>query len=288
MFTFDARNATLASEDEESGYEPEIREQWRTNRLVILGELAGQFGSQDLAQKVSDFRALGSMPFSVSALHNTFLRQIRDAFTGGAYYPALVGAGALGERILNQLIIVLRSDYQDHPATTPEIAGWKSFTNWKQCIAALAEWGVFTDELVENYRKLNQLRNRAVHYNAGLDNTDARDAALKAILAVQDIIAEMFQALGGPPRFIAGTSGHAFISSDAEKQPLIRRFYLPSSVLVSPTFKMEFSRPSPDTLAVQVFDDETYHHRFLTLTDEEFAHHRTDPERFQLATPASD
>ncbi|MGW6621930.1 hypothetical protein ACWF99_11890 [Nocardia sp. NPDC055002] len=127
-----------------------------------------------------------------------------------------------------------------------------------------------------------------MHYNAGLDNTDARDAALKAILAVQDIIAEIFPALGGPPRFVAGTSGHALISSDAEKQPLIRRFYLPSSVLVSPTFKMEFSRFSPDTLAVQVFDDETYHDSFPTLTDEEFAHHRTDPEHFQLATPASE
>ena len=286
MVTFDARNASLNTADEEDDYEPDIREQWRQNRLAIIGELAGEFGADDLARKVTDYRALGNMPFSVIALHNTFLKQIRDAFTGGGYYPALVGAGALGERILNQLIIVLREDYHGHSATTPAIAEGKSFTNWRQCIEALAAWRVLTDDLAVKFRSLARLRHRAVHYNPGLDNSDARDDALDATLAVQDIVAELFQPLGGPPRFIAGTSGHTYLSTEAESQPLIRRFFLPSSVLVSPRFKMELIPQGRNSFAVQVFDDRSYQDRYPTLADAEFAEHCNDPGIFwpELAT----
>lgn len=284
MFSFDARSNSLDTENEEGEYEPLIREQWRLNRLQIVGGLASEFGTDNLARKVTDFRALGAMPFSVIGLHNLFLRQIRDSFSTGAYYPALVGAGALGERILNQLIIALREHYLDHPSTTAEIAVDKSFTNWKKCINALEGWGVVSGELARRYKRLSRLRHRAVHYNTALDQTDARTDALEAIMYLQDIVAELFQPLGGPPRFIAGTSGHTFLSSDAETQPLIRTFFISSSVLVSPRFEMEFDSESPGMLSVRVFDDEKYGDRYPNLSDTEFANHRNDPTRFWPGT----
>jgi hypothetical protein len=275
-FTFDTRNRFLDSEDQECDWEPEIREQWRLGRRQITVGLVNQLGAGNFDSKFADYRALGVSPLSVVALHNLFLDQIRNAFAAGAYYPALVGSGALGERLLNQLVIVLRGDYQDHPATTPEIASRKSFAKWGQCTEALAGWRVLSDELVDDFSRLERLRHRAVHYNAGLDNTDAREAAITAVHLVQAIIEKLFPPLGGPPRFIEGTTGHTFLSLDSETQPLVRHFYLPASVLVSPRFEMRPMQREDGSPWFDVHDDGGYQARYPTLDDAEFAKHRND------------
>lgn len=280
LFTFDTRNHFLNSEDKEHEWEPDIREQWRGNRRQVTVGLVNEFGSVAFETKFNDYRALGVAPMSVAALHNLFMAQIRSAFVAGAYYPALVGAGALGERMLNQLVVVLRDDYGEHPATTEEIAAWKSFTKWSQCTQALAGWGVLSEELVDRFAQLEKLRHRAVHYNRGLDNTDARDAAIAAIQLIQDIIQELFPPLGGPPRFIEGTTGHTYLSLDAEAQPLIRHFYLPASVLVSPRFEMRSVQLEDGSPWFEVHDDGDYQLRYPTLSDAEFVEHCNDIERF--------
>ncbi|BBY67763.1 hypothetical protein MHEL_60060 [Mycolicibacterium helvum] len=280
-YTFDTRN-TLMDHEEEYGasWEPDIRAQWRQNLRQFTVELIHEFGAADFEAKFTDYRALGAKPMSVVALHNVFLAQIRTAFAAGAYYPALVGASALGERILNQLVVVLRNDYRGHPATTDEIAGWRSFTKWGQCTDALAGWGVLSDELVDQFTRLGKLRHRAVHYNPGLDNTDARDPAIDAVRLIQDIIRELFPPFGGPPRFIEGTTGQSFLSSNAETQPLIRRFYLPACVLVSPRYEMRPMRREDGRPWFDVYDDGDYQIRYPTLTDAEYADHCNDIARF--------
>lgn len=280
LFTFDTRNHFLDFEDKEHEWEPDIREQRQGNRRQITVGLVNEYGPVDFETKFNDYRALGVAPMSVAALHNLFMAQIRSAFVAGAYYPALVGAGALGERMLNQLVVVLRGDYQDHPATTPEIASWKSFTKWGQCTEALAGWGVLSDELVGQFTGLEKLRHRAVHYNRGLDNTDGRDAAIAAIRVMQDIIQELFPPLGGPPRFIEGTTGHTYLSLDAETQPFIKHFYLPASVLVSPRFEMRPMRREDGSPWFDVYDDGEYQARYPTLSDTGFAEHCNDIGRY--------
>jgi hypothetical protein len=280
LFTFDTRNHFLDSEDKEHEWEPDIREQWRANRRQVTVGLVNQFGVVDFDTKFNDYRAVGVAPMSVVGLHNVFLAQIRSAFVAGSYYPALVGASALGERMLNQLVIVLRDDYQDHPATTPEIATRKSFTKWGQCTEALAGWGVLSDDLVDDFAQLGKLRHRAVHYNPGLDNTDARDAALTAVRLMQDIIEKLFKPLGGPPRFIDGTTGHTYLSLEAETNPFIRYFYLPASVLVSPRFEMRPIQREDGSMWFDVHDDGEYQVTYSTLDDAEFAKHCNDISRF--------
>jgi hypothetical protein len=280
LFTFDTRNHFLDSEDKEHEWEPDIRKQWQANRRQVTVGLVNEFGPVDFETKFTDYRALGVAPMSVAALHNVFMAQIRTAFVAGAYYPALVAAGALGERMLNQLVVLLRDDYEGHPATTDEIASWRSFTKWSQCTDALAGWGVLSDELVDQFTELGKLRHRAVHYNRVLDNTDARDAAAAAIRLIQDIIQELFPPLGAPPRFIDGTTGHTYLSLAAEKQPLIKHFYLPASVLVSPRFEMLPMRTEDGRPWFDVHDDADYHARYPTLTDAEFVEHCNDMGRF--------
>ncbi|WP_124707042.1 hypothetical protein [Gordonia insulae] len=244
-----------------------------------------EYGHWHREQKLQNYRSIDAAPFSIVALHNTFLDQIRRSFVAGAYFPALVGACALGERVLNQLVIELRDEYSDHQATTPKlhengIMKNRALTNWKDCRSALVNWGVISDIVSQEFAELFQLRSRAIHYNRNLDGSDARELALAAVLHIQKVIESQFAPLGGPPRFIEGISGNSFLSTEAEQQPFIRRFFLPSCVLVSPRFEMRHTTDDEGSSWFEVYDDESYQDEYPTLTDEEFASHRSDPARY--------
>lgn len=269
--SFDTRAHVLNTAIEDT-WESEIQQQWRNNRHAVRQGLIHEFGNADHERKISDFAALGTAPWSIVDLHNEFIAQIRAAFTIGAYYPALVASGALGERILNQLIVRLRDDYASHPATV-NVADARSFSNWRTCITALEAWGVLDREMAEKFGKLNHMRNRAIHYGEHLNNSDARQDALASVLLIQDIVERLFAPIGGPPIFISGTKGHSFIGRVSEDIPLVKEFYLPACVLVSPKFEM---RPTVHGW-FEVFDDDTYQDRFSELSDEEFTGHYNSP-----------
>jgi hypothetical protein len=270
--SFDTR-AHVLTDEIKSDWEPEVIAQHEENRRQIRMGLIHEFGNAEHERKIADFGALGAAPWSVIDRHNLFMRQIRDAFAFGAYYPALVGACALGERLLNELVIRLRGEYSSHPATA-KVATQRTFNDWILCIEALFKWGVLDDPLATKLNNLRKFRNRSVHYGAHLIESDARDDALHAVLLIQEVIEGLFKPHGGPPRFIAGTSGHTFLSLRAESEPFTREFLLPASILVSPNFEMRWN---VDKGWFDVFDDENYQDEFSTLTDEEFADHRRSP-----------
>ncbi len=83
---------------------------------------------------------------------------------GCAYYPALLGAVGLGERILNQVILERRDALADHPATKP-VATNKAFDDWKPMIRVLKTWQVLPDDVATNFERLRRLRHDAVHRN---------------------------------------------------------------------------------------------------------------------------
>lgn len=126
----------MLSVEIEPDWDPAIREQWITNQRRGREVLLHEFGVLDGERKIADYIALGASPFSVMALHNLHLAQVRSAFTLGAYYPALVGAGSLGERLLNHLILALCNDYADNPATS-RVATTESIADWRRAIGAL-------------------------------------------------------------------------------------------------------------------------------------------------------
>lgn len=271
---FNTQALTL-TEEINPEWAPAIVAQHEENRRQARMSVIHEFGNADHERKIQDYGELGRAPWTVLDQHNVFLAQVRDSFTLGAYYPALVGACALGERLLNELVILLRDSYTSHPAAVP-VKTQKTFTDWVPCIKALFEWGVLDDSVASKLYEMRKLRNRSVHYGKHLAGSDARDDAIRAVHLVQEIVEDLFAPHGGPPRFIAGVSGHSFLALEAEDQPFIREFILPASLLVSPNFVMEFNRA---TGWFDVFDDDAYHDEFPTLSDAEFADHRMHPRR---------
>lgn len=253
-----------------------VREQWLATRRGIRTGLIHEYGNEDHERKIDDFTAIGIAPWTIRDEHNVFLQQVRAAFTLGTYYPALVGACALGERLLNELILRMRDDYADHPSTC-RIKDQASIGNWSACISVLVDWGVLDEQTATTFNDLRKLRNKSIHYGKHLSGTDAREDALAAVTSVQSVIAALFPPHGGPPKFIEGTEGHTFLTLASENEPLVKRFYVPACVLVSPNFEM---RPTLGSeVRAVVFDDEGYQDEFPVLSDMQYAEHRREPRR---------
>jgi hypothetical protein len=257
---FDTR-ATLLSMVIQDSWENRVKAQWHETKRQIAEEIAAEFGPIGLQQKLQNLIDLEAAPMSIVAFHNRFLRQARSAFVACAYYPALTAACALGERILNQLVLKLR----EHFRATPEykkVHGKDSFDHWRTAIGVLDSWSILRPEVAERFRELATLRNRALHYTPGLDLSD-REIALKALKLLQQIIEGQFGAFGLHPWFIRGANGASFLRSDSVSKPFIREIYLPNCALVGPHHRLE-----RDGDAWAVID--TYPYEDRELTDEEF------------------
>lgn len=274
--SFDTRPMLLATVVEDA-WEPNIKAQWASNQANVREWLIHEFGAENYEQKIQNLIDLGTAPWSVVALHNVYLKQIRDAFVAMDYYPALLGACGLGERILNQLVLTLRDDYKDHAATR-HVANKQALDDWKKCVRTLQDWGIFDDETARQYLKLMAMRHAAIHYRSDLDSEDAREAALAAVKQLCDLVQRIFVPIGESPHYFSGPIGRSYVRREAEEEPFVRHFILPACVLVSPVFRFVSNGATLD-----VYDDPDYGVDQRELSDGEFA----DPARAapQVAYP---
>lgn len=134
----DTRANVLAVEVEDDWDKP-IKAQWLQNKEEIKRGLLFEYGFEDATTKLENFMDLGLKPFSVVAYHNRFADQARRAFVVGAYYPALTGACALGERILNHLVLNLRGEFKGTPEYK-KVYRKDSLDNWDLAIDTLEAW----------------------------------------------------------------------------------------------------------------------------------------------------
>ena len=226
-----------------------IKDQWEDNvkkmhiesQKKIIEGLKLQYGKHNFDQTLLNFQDLQAKPFSIIAYHNKFLDQIRNSFVIGGYYPALTGACALGERILNYLIISLRNYYKNTPQYK-KVYRKKSFDNWKTAIDTLGEWKILLQEVIIKYEELSQKRNKAIHFNHNTEFED-RNQSLEAILLLQDIIMIQFSTFGKKDWFF-NVPGEFYIKKEWESNPFIKHIFIPNSVLVGPYHRVTSVMPN--------------------------------------------
>jgi hypothetical protein len=260
-YTMDFDTRAHVFEEPGEGWAEEARRLHLENRERAKAGLAREFGADYLDEKVANFVAIGFKPFSVLAHHNQFFDQARRAFVTGAYYPALVSACALGERIVNHLILDLRDSYK-HTAEYKRVYRKESFDNWQIPIDTLEAWNVLLPKAAAEFRALMELRHRSIHFNVGTYIT-LREDALAAIHHMREIIDQQFTAFGSRPWFIMGTRGHIFIKREWEENPFIKTYYLPTCPFVGPYFAISFDQ------GLRFHDHPDYGNG--DWTDEEFA-----------------
>lgn len=260
FFDFDTRARTLI-EPINDEWEEKIKKQHHENRENVINSLIYEYGELDKEQKIKNFAALDSKPFSILAFHNRFFSQIRNSFVIGSYYPALTGACALGERILNYLLLVLRDDYK---GTTEykKVYRKESFDDWSIPISTLESWEVLLPDVIENFYKLKEMRNKAIHFRPEIDKND-RELALEAINCMKAIIGSQFSSWGPQPWFITAITGELYLKKSWEEKPFIKKIYLPNCALVGPKHKIKAITP-------KVIIDDNFKYESNQISDEDF------------------
>lgn len=252
-------------------WSPEAIANHQDNLIKIATGLVSEFGGYDIQQKIINFRDIGPSPISVQAFHNKFQQQIRTAFIQGSYYPALTGVCALGERILNHLILKLR-DHFKNSKQYKQIYDKDSFQDWTQAIDLLTEWEVLLPDVATSYYELRTVRNNAIHFQPEIDQND-RELALEAIRLLTEIIAEQFSSLGTgtQPWFITGIRGASFIKKEAENWPFVNLIFIKTGncAPVSPFHKLNIQTDENGHLLWVVHDEP--HDDETEISDEEFA-----------------
>ena len=182
-------------------------------------------------------RDLGPKGLSLISHHNFMHQQSRSAFVVGAYYPALVAACALGERILNHLILDLRENFKSSRHYS-KVRTKSSIADWTRSIDMLSDWKILLPEAAENCRELEVLRHRSVHFNMETYE-NLREDALSALTLIGNIISNQFGYFGAQPWFIEGTPGAQFIRRDYETHAFVRTYLIPVSAFVGVNYGME-------------------------------------------------
>lgn len=235
------------------------------NQERLITQLRAEFGELDFDTKLAYFKELGTKPLSVVAFHNRFLVQARQAFVHALYYPALTSACALGERILNHLIIGLRDSYKSHPLYK-KIYRKDSFDSWPDAIDMLNAWGVLTPDASASFLLLNEKRNNALHFNQETEIND-RKLALEAIKNVEEIVSHQFSRFGLLP-WLLPAPGACYIKKEYEQSPFVQMVYLPNCAYLS--YKHVVISASPWIL--QDYDD----YPNYEVSDEEYLRLRSE------------
>lgn len=250
-------------------WDERVKEQHQAAHRGIREGLIHTYGADGYEQKIQNFIDLDVAPSSVQSVHNELLAQIRSSFTLGAYYPALVGAGALGERLLNEMFLRLRKYFLHHPATQ-RVRSNSSIDDWRKLIAILGAWKIFDDDVSDEFDALRRLRNTSVHFGLpNLHETGGRTEALEAIQHLQKIISKLFPAVETSPFFIPNTQGAFYIRRDAEDLPFVKEFLIPASVLVTP--ENEYENYGTDVMAVLDNVEFSNEYGLSDLDDESFS-----------------
>lgn len=270
-FDFDARVHALTL-DVQDHWEDSVKESHRASREQTERGLIRQFGEEAAERKRQNFIDLGAKPLSILAFHNRFFEQVRVAFVMGAYYPALTGACALGERILNHLVLALRDAFK-HTAQYKHIYRKGSFDNWELAIDTLQAWDILLPEVVAEFRTLRDRRNDAVHFRPDVDQND-RALALAAIGCLGRILAAQFSAFGRRPWLITCVPGESYVKRAWESRPFISKVYLPNCAELGPDHIVESLMPW------RIRDAAEYDTR--EVTDDEFCELRIAGQRKQF------
>ncbi len=260
-YELDTRANVLSMEISDDWEESNIT-LWKANKRSIREGLIFQYGTSSYEEKIKDFMDMGSKPISVIAFHNEFFDQIRSAFVVSAYYPALTAACALGERILNQLIIHLRDEFKDTPQYK-RVYKKNSFDDWNLAIKTLEEWDVLLPDVAVALRSLKEIRHRSIHFDPEVES-NTREKALDAILKLSEIIQGQFSIFGSQPWFIPGTKVSFFIKKAYEKDPFVKNIILPCCSLVGHMFRLE--REGYGWLVI-----DTYEYEEKGISDDVFA-----------------
>ncbi|WKW52070.1 hypothetical protein [Rhodomicrobium lacus] len=238
-FAFDFDSTPTSLDDPGEHWQEDVKALHIENRNREIERLKAEYGERHYALVIQNTKDLGSKAFSIISYHNLMHDQARRAFVSGLYFPALVSTCALGERILNHLIMDLRDHYKSSPHYR-RIYRKESFDDWRFAVCVLGDWGVLLPDVGPAFIELAGLRNRSVHFDPATYTT-MREDALSALKTLGRIIQLQFGVFGQQPWFIDNTPGAQFIKRAYEDVPFVKTYIVPLSGFVGVEYGMDLT-----------------------------------------------
>ena len=143
----------------------------------------------------------------------------------------MTSSGALGERILNRLLLKTRKYFKssEHYKT---IYKKQSFDDWTKPIKSLKAWKVISEDTADLFNRLKRHRNDSIHYKDGY-NFDSN--AFTAIKLLANIIDNQFNYLKRKDLFwVFDIPGEIWLKSKVLSDPFVIEFILPHCIKLTP------------------------------------------------------
>ncbi len=196
----------------------------------LSDSLRDQWGDQSFALKLERFKKLNLSYLGIPDEYYGLLRQIVDSYCCGYFYPAMTSAGALGERILNRLLIRTRDYFKGTPQYKA-IYRKRSFDSWDKPISVLMEWNIISADVAEAFHKLKDYRNDSIHYQEGYSFEENAKAAITQLASIIDL---QFNYTRRKDLFwIFDVPGEIWLRSEQSQDPFVKEFVLPHCAWLS-------------------------------------------------------
>jgi len=207
------------------------QESYESQKKETEKHLRNEWGESDFEAKLQRLIRLDLAYIGIADEYYNLLRSVVDSYCCGYFYPAMTSAGALGERILNRLIIKLRDHFKSSKHYK-KIWNKKSFDQWDLPISILCEWDIISDEVRNAFHRLQKYRNESIHYN---EEYDFESNSHDAVKALADIIHGQFNYMNRKELFwVFDMPGEIWVRSAVVNAPFVKEFVLPHCLQLTP------------------------------------------------------
>jgi hypothetical protein len=195
---------------------------------AFLGNsLREQWGAQDFDQKLERFKSLNLSYLGIPEEYYELLSEIVDSYCCGYFYPSMTSAGALGERILNRLLLKTRAHFKG-TQEYKTIYRKQSFDNWEKPISVLKAWGIISVAVAVAFDRLKVYRNDSIHYKDGYLFEANAHAAVRELATIIDL---QFNYVTRKDLFwIFDVPGEIWLKSNQVANPFVKEFVLPHCI----------------------------------------------------------
>ncbi len=201
------------------------------HKETLLNDFKSQWGERDFNIKIERYIKLDLAYIGISEEYYDLLQPVISSYCCGYFYPAMTSAGALGERILNRLILNLR-DYYKSSKHYKKIYRKDSFDQWEYPIEVLKDWDVITEDVANLFLKLKQYRNDSIHYNEGYNFEKNSHDAIKTLANIIDL---QFNYIKRRDLFWSfDVPGEILLRTEKVNVPFVKEFVLPHCALIGP------------------------------------------------------
>jgi len=198
---------------------------------IIANILKNEWGILNFDDKLKRYIDLDLSFLGIPEEYYKLLWPVVSSYCCGLYYPAMTSSGALGERILNRLIIKTR-DYFKSSVHYKKIYRKDSFDQWDLVIKILKDWDIISNEVSELFLKLKVYRNDSIHYNDGYDFEKNSHDALKFLAKIIDTL---FNYVNRRDLFwVFDVPGEIWVKSSVTHNPFVKEFVLPNCLELTP------------------------------------------------------